>query len=230
MKRIMNQDLLKQYMNTCHLENIFDQDILEHAQLHFYPKNEFILKADFSLDFYYVIVDGKVKITYPLENGKSILLKFYNENNSLGNLELLKNIPICCNVEAIKDTYLVGIPSDILRKNYMDYPKFLHHLVDSLSEKLYATLNNSSYNLTYPLINRLCSYLVEYLTDKDYILLNSSFHEIAQFLGTTYRHLNRTFNELESKSIIKCENKTVYILDETRLRDLSKNIYMKSLY
>ncbi|MEG2583443.1 MAG: helix-turn-helix domain-containing protein [Oscillospiraceae bacterium] len=144
-------------------------------------------------------------------------------------LELLKNLPICCNIDAVEDTYLIGIPSDILRKGYFDNSKFLRHLVESLSEKLYATINNSSYNFVYPLINRLSSYLVEHMTDKNYITLNSSFIEIAQFLGTTYRHLNRTLKELELKSIIKFENKKIYILDEDRLKELSKNLYIKSL-
>jgi len=105
----------------------------------------------------------------------------------------------------------------------------LHHLIDSLSDKLYATINNSSYNFVYPLINRLASYLVEHLTNKNYITLNSSFLEIAQFLGTTYRHLNRTLKELEEKEIIKCEDKRVYVLDEDGLRELAKNVYIKSL-
>jgi len=158
-----------------------------------------------------------------------MLLKFYKAFNTIGDLELLKNIPITCDVESIEDTYLIAIPSGILRKSYLDNPKLLRHLVESLSEKLYATINNSSYNFVYPLINRLSSYLVEHLTDKNYIILNSSFIEIAQFLGTTYRHLNRTFKELELRAIIKCENKTIYILDDNKLRELSKNLYIKSL-
>ncbi len=229
MRTISNDTLLNHYIVKYNIENIFDKDILKHAQLHFYKKDEYVLKAEFDLEYYYLFVDGKIKISYLFENGKSILLKFYKEFNSLGDIELLNNIPIRCNVEAIEDTHLIAIPSDILRKTYLDNPKFLHHIINSLSEKLYSTLNNSSYNLVYPVINRLSSYLVEHITDKDYVILNSPFNEIAQFLGTTYRHLNRTFNELESRSIIKCENKTVYILDKDRLRDLSKNLYIKSL-
>lgn len=229
MKKISNNDLLRDYVSKHNIENIFDKSILQHAQLHFYEKNEYILKAEFDLEYYYLIVDGKVKISYLLENGKSVLLKFYRELNSLGDIELLKGIPVRCNVEAIEDTYLIAMPSDILRKEYLDNPKFLHHLIDSLGEKLYATLNNSSYNLTYPLINRLASFLVEHITDKNYITLSSSFSEIAQFFGTTYRHLSRTFKELESKSIIKSDNKVIYILDENKLRELSKGLYIKSL-
>jgi CRP-like cAMP-binding protein len=229
MRKILNNDLLNHYIVKHDIEKILDQEILEHAQLHFYEKEEHILEAETNLEYYYLLVAGKIKISYLFENGKSVLLKFYKEFNTIGDLELLKNIPIRCNIDAVEDTHLIAIPSEILRKQYINNIKFLHHLIDSLSEKLYATINNSSYNFVYPLINRLSSYLVEHISDKNYILLNASYLEIAQFLGTTYRHLNRTFKELESNGIIKLENKTVYILDKDRLQELSKNLYIKSL-
>lgn len=229
MKRIINNELLNYYITENNIESIFDKDMLKHAQLHFYEKNEFILKAGFELEYYYLFVDGKIKVSYLLENGKSILLKFYKDFNPLGDVELINNTPIRCNIETIEDSYLVAIPADILRKSYMDNPKFLHYIINCLSDKFYAVCNNSSYNLVYPLINRLSSYLVEHITDKDYIVLNSSYIEIAQFLGTTYRHLNRTLKELESEKVIKCENKKIYIIDVKKLRELSKNLYIKSV-
>lgn len=229
MKRISDKSLLNHYISKHNIKEILDEDILKHAQLHFYQRDEFIYEAESNLEYYYLLVDGKIKITYLFENGKAMLLKFYKEFNSIGDIELLKNIPIRCNIDAVEDTYLIGLPADILRGQYLDNIKFLHHLINSLSEKLTATINNSSYNFIYPLVNRLSSYLVEYITDKNYIILNSSFKEIAQFLGTTYRHLNRTFKELEADGIVKCEDKKIYILDKDRLYELSKNLYIKSL-
>lgn len=229
MERISNNELLKYYFVKYDIENIFDDNIINYAQLHFYHKDEVILKAEAELEYYYLLVKGKVKISYLFENGKSMLLKFYKEFNIIGDIELLKDKPVRCNVEATEDTYLIAIPSTVIRKKYMNNINFLHHLVDSLSEKLEATINNTSYNFIYPLINRLASYLVEHITNKSSIVLSSSFKEIAQFLGTTYRHLNRTFKELEAEKIIKCENTTIHILDEARLRQLSKNLYMTSI-
>lgn len=229
MKKILDNKLLNYYIKKHNIQSIFDDTILKHFQLHFYEKEEYIMKSEEKLEYYYLIVDGKIKVFYPFENGKSMLLKFYRDFNTVGDLELLKNIPILCNINAVEDTYLIGIPSDILRENYFNNTKFLHHLVDSLSEKLYATINNSSYNFVYPLANRLSSYLVEHIIDESYIILNSSYLEIAEFLGTTYRHLNRTFKELEAQGIIKCENKKINILDMKKLKELSKNIYVKSL-
>jgi CRP/FNR family putative post-exponential-phase nitrogen-starvation transcriptional regulator len=229
MRRISDSKLLNQYIKKHNIERIFDYEILKYVQLHFYEKEEYILESGETLEYYYLLVDGKIKIYYPFENGKSMLLKFYKDFNTIGDLELLKGIPILCNIDAVEDTYLIAIPSAMLREKYFNNIKLLHHLVDSLSEKLYGTINNSSYNFVYSLINRLSSYLVEHLTDKNYIILNSSYLEIAQFLGTTYRHLNRTLKEMESKSIIKCDDKKIYILDIDQLRELSKNIYIKPL-
>lgn len=229
MRRISDVRFINQYIKKHNIERIFDYEILKYAQLHFYEKEEYILESGENLEYYYLLVDGKIKIYYPFENGKSMILKFYKDFNTIGDLELLKDIPILCNIDAVEDTYLIAIPAAILREKYFDNIMLLHHLVDSLSEKLYGTINNSSYNFVYPLINRLSSYLVEHLTDKNYIILNSSYLEIAQFLGTTYRHLNRTLKEMELRSIIRCDDKKIYILDRDQLKELSKNIYIKSL-
>lgn len=79
MKRILNDDLLNHYFVKHNIENIFDKDIVNYAQLYFYEKDEFILEAESELEYYYLLVDGKIKITYLFENGKSMLLKFYRK-------------------------------------------------------------------------------------------------------------------------------------------------------
>lgn len=229
MKKILDSDLKDFYIKRHKLETILDDEILPHVKLFFYEKEEHILEAGTKLEYYYLLVDGKIKIFYLFENGKSMLLKFYRDFITIGDIELFKNIPVVCNIDAVEDAYLLAIPSDLLRNNYLNNIKFLKHLVESLSDKLYATINNSSYNFVYPLVNRLASYLMEYITDKNYITLHSSYLDIAQFLGTTYRHLNRTLNDMENQHIIKCKEKKIYILDFEKLSDLSKNIYIKPL-
>lgn len=229
MKRIYDMQLLQQIFLKYKIEALFDGQIINHAQLHFYEKDEVVLAAEEKLEYYYLLVGGKIKISYPFENGKSMLLKFYSPFNTIGDMELLKDKPIRCSVEAIEDSYFVAIPAAILREHYINSLNFLHHLVDSLSEKLDATINNSSYNYVYPLINRLASYLAEHMNGQGPITLHSSYKELAQFLGTTYRHLSRTIKELEEESIIKCQGKTVQVLDDKRLRELAKSLYMKSI-
>ena len=69
----------------------------------------------------------------------------------------------------------------------------------------------------------------ENLKTENKIVLNSTYKEIAQFLGTTYRHLSRTLKEMETQNIIKCEDKVIQVLNISELHSLSKNPYIKSL-
>lgn len=229
MKRLSDAALLSSYIAKYSIDALVGNEILQDVQLLFYEREEMILKAETPLEYYYLLVDGTIRITYLFENGKSMLLKFYKDFNTIGDIELFKNLPILCNVDAVEDTFLIALPADKLRNEYLNHIPFLQHLVGSLSEKLYATINNSSYNYVYPLINRLSSFLLEHKTEKEHVVLNSTFLQIAEFLGTTYRHLNRTFHELENEGIIRRSKNIIYIQNADKLKELAKNLYIKPL-
>ena len=229
MKRINDRALLNHYIAKYKIAELIGEDLLKEAFLCFFEKDSFVMEADTELRYFYIMVDGKVRVSYGFENGKSMFLKFYQGFNTLGDLELMKELPVLCNVEAVNDSYFVMIPVERMREDGFQNVRMLKHLVGSLSEKLYATINNSSYNYIYPLPNRLASYLSEHLSVGNEIQLKSSYEEIAQFLGTTYRHLNRTFKELEGQGLIRYEGKRIYVLDAEGLRKLSKNLYIQSI-
>lgn len=226
MKIINNKKLLNNYITKYQINDILSNKILPYTELHFYEKGECIFLAEHQLVFYYFLVDGKIKVFSLLENGKSLLLAFYNNFVTLGDVELLKNTPILNNVEVVENSYLIGIPANILREDCYNNNNFLKFMINSLSTKMQANNINNSYNLLYPLINRLSSYLLEHHNPNNkYIVLSSSFKDISDFLGTSYRHLNRTLNELEKLDIIRCEGKKIYILNIRKLEELAKNLY-----
>lgn len=227
MRKITDEALKEEFIEKLMLRDALGEGILNISELHLFGKGEIILSAGDELGYYYIIANGKAKVTYLLENGTSILLKFHTEPNSLGDIEFLRNHTVKCDVEAVKDTYLIAFPALKLRESYIGDPMLLRHLADGLSDKLFATLNNSSYNLAYPLINRLSSYLCEVMTDDNMITLSSTFQDISKYLGTTYRHLYRTLKKLESDGIIKVHANIVHVLDEKKLMDLSKNSFLK---
>lgn len=229
MKRLNDNALFMHYIQKNQIDELIGENLLRYAFLCLFEKDSFIMEADTELKYFYLMVEGKARVSYAFENGKSMFLKFYQGFNLLGDLELMKELPVLCNVEAVRDSYFILIPVERLREEGFQNPKLLRYLVSSLSEKLYATINNSSYNYIYPLTNRLASYLTEHNTEENEFYLKSSYEEIAQFLGTTYRHLNRTFKELEGKGLIRNEGKKISVLDAGGLQKLSKNLYIRSL-
>lgn len=228
MNRIKEIEVLNQYILKFNIDKIFKMDLIEAMELHYYEKAETILKMGSELEYYYLLVDGKIKISYIFENGNSVLLKFYKPLNTIGDLEIINSLPVTCEVEAMKDTYLIAISAKFIKNNYLEDTKFLKHLVKNLSKKLQATINNTSYNFTYPLVNRLSSYLLEYVNENGYVILSASFIEIAQFLGTTYRHLRRTIKELEGRKIIEIHNKEIHVINMEELKKLSHNLYSEN--
>ena len=179
MKRIYDKQRLERYFKEHNLSELIDEELENHVEIQFFQKEELILKAGEKLNYYYLLVEGKIKVSYLFENGKSMLMKVYSAFNVIGDIEIMKNQPVRCDVEAITDTYLLTIPADLIRKSYMNNVRFLQHLVLSLSTKLEATINNTSYNFIYPLKNRLASYLMEYLREED--LLNEKSEKTAQY-------------------------------------------------
>lgn len=196
--------------------------------LYMFNKNDYICKEEENLDNMFFLVEGKAKVSKHLENGKSLLISFYNPFTIIGDVEFIRNNPTDCSVQAIKDTYCIGINFDIVRNQLIKDCKFLINICDYLSEKLTSGSNNSSINLLYPLENRLASYIVAFTnldTHNKKFTLEENYSEIAELLGTSYRHLNRTLSKLCSDKILKRNKKEFIIEDLDKLLYLAGDLY-----
>ncbi|MPM79649.1 hypothetical protein SDC9_126688 [bioreactor metagenome] len=91
---------------------------------------------------------------------------------------------------------------------------------------------NSSINLLYPLENRLASYINESLVcgDNLYIDFDENLNNIAELLGSSYRHLLRTFNTLCKKGVLKREDGKYKIINKVLLKDLAGDLYQDAKF
>lgn len=225
MKKIMTPSVIHHYIKKYKLDEVLPEDVLMQGHIVQYQKGDVLLHSGDELDHFCFFLEGKIKILSILENGKSLLLRFYTELDTLGDIELFFPGPADSSVEAVSESYLLKVPMHIIREDYLDDPVFLKYLGHSLSDKLKSISRNSAYNLYYPLVNRLSSYIYEHMNDDNQVLFYSSYMEISEFLGTTYRHLNRTLNELADMGIIKVHGKNIEVLDLDALKALAKNLY-----
>ena len=113
--------------------------------------------------------------------------------------------------------------------------KFLKFTCESLAEKLAAISMNSSINLLYPLENRLSSYINESLIyekneENLYIDFDENLINIAEMLGSSYRHLLRTFNTLCKKGVLEREGGKYKIINKALLKDLAGDLYQDAKF
>jgi hypothetical protein len=99
-----------------------------------------------------------------------------------------------------------------------------------LGEKLIRLSKYSSINLLYPLENRLASYILADTSNtvnagKKTITFEGNLSEVAELLGTSYRHLLRTLNNLCTQGLIRKNLLAYEILDLEKLRKLAGDLY-----
>ena len=75
--------------------------------------------------------------------------------------------------------------------------------------------------------SRLASYIYAFVNEEnnEEFTFEESYSEIAELLGTSYRHLNRTLNKLCSDNILQKDGKKYIIKDIERLKLLSGDLY-----
>ncbi|MCX7884139.1 MAG: cyclic nucleotide-binding domain-containing protein [Caloramator sp.] len=230
MIKINDNKRLEKYISNHRINEIFDSDIKCLMELFYFKRNEHICKEGENVPYLFFFVEGKVKIYITLSNGKSLLICFYDDFRIIGDMEMMSLKPATNNVQAIQDTYCIGISMEKARKHLLNDVKFLRFMCSSLGEKLDKCSNNSSINLLYPLENRLASYVLATgqkvdLNGKPTIRINENLKEISELLGTSYRHLIRTFNILIDKGGIIKNNGSYEVADEEILKKLSADLY-----
>ena len=236
MIKVRDAQKLTRYMNQYNINDIFTKDMIPFMELLLFKKGEFMLKEGEKIPYLLFLTEGKAKVFTSLSNGKSLLLCFYQGFKVLGDLEAVDSINAVTNVQAIEDTYCIGISYNNVNKYLLEDTKFLRYICSSLGGKLNRCSNNSSINLLYPLENRLASYIYtagereiikssNINQDKTVIRFDENLTEIAELLGTSYRHLLRTLSELCEKNIINKDGRRYTVIDEKTLRELSADLY-----
>ena len=229
MIKIEDHKKIEGYIKKYEMKNLFLDNMKEHMTLYMFNKNDYICREEEQLENMFFLVDGKAKVSKHLENGKSLLISFYTPLTIIGDVEFIRNDVTDCSVQAIEDTYCIGINFNIVRSKLTKDCKFLLKICEYLSDKLTNGSNNSSINLLYPLENRLASYIVAFVNSYDEKIkkftFKESYNEISELLGTSYRHLNRTLNKFCLEGILKKCDKEYVIEDFEKLLCLAGDLY-----
>ena len=198
---------------------------LEDLEVSTYKDNDVLVEEGTYQQILTFLVKGKVKVFKDYENGKTLLLSFYNPLTVIGDVEFIRRSPATCSVKAVGEVQVVHIPFkeiDILYKKDYD---FMYNLLKKLSLELLTNSNSVSLNLMYPLSTRLASYILSISQSKNKVIINN-YKDLSHNLGSSYRHLNRTIKELVNKGIIHKEKETITILNQKELlKEARDNIY-----
>ncbi|MCP1423698.1 CRP-like cAMP-binding protein [Paenibacillus xylanexedens] len=221
MKEIMDFGLVRQLARENGLDQVLDEPALAELRLLEAAKGEMICTKGERPERLYFLVQGKLKIYTTLPNGKSLLLRFSTPLALVGDLELVNGKEAMNTVESVSKSLLLGISYRALQNTYAENPKFLHFMLSQVTHKLYTFSNLSSLNMLYPVESRFASYLLSTMGQDESSseeIQTSKLTELADMLGTSYRHLNRVVQDLCNRDIIRKVQRKLVICDLEQLR------------
>ncbi|MED1467447.1 Crp/Fnr family transcriptional regulator [Bacillus salipaludis] len=231
MKEIKNQEQLNDFLQMYELEPIFNEKLLPYLSLFHFEQGENICSQGDAAGFLYVLVKGKLKIYTNSVEGKTLILSFKTPLEVIGDIEYVQNIHFINTVEAVSPVTLIGVQHLWLKKYASDYSPFLQFLLKIITEKFHLKSNSMSLSLMYPVEVRLASYLLSVSYDETNSPVNKQLSSVnltdtANFIGTSYRHLNRVIQKFCEEGLVERNKGSIMVKDREGLQKLAiQHIY-----
>ncbi|WP_186438305.1 Crp/Fnr family transcriptional regulator [Cohnella terricola] len=226
MRKIKDPSLMRGLMDLHGLSGAFGKKTEEVMELYAFDKGEIIYAIGERIDHLFMLVKGKAKIYRVLPNGKSILLRFNNPLSLIGDVEMLGDHDVVSMVESVNESIFIGIKRQDLAETAYEDPAFLRFIIKHLAQKLHTNSSVASLNILYPAETRFASYLLSItMDDNDRARIeeikSSKLTEIAELLGTSYRHLNRVIAKFVSAGWVERSRGSLYVKDIEALKRLA---------
>lgn len=176
-----------------YLETLYEkQPEKENITIKSYAKGERLLTQNESSTKIMLIRSGITKCYFIEENDKEYIVEFLGKGEIIGEIEVIKNVPCLCSIEAISEVtvYAMSIPyfKDLL-KHDLGLNNFL---LDVFAERIVNTSSRASYQQLHKTEHTLNQFLE--LKSKE---MEISKEDMAAYLGISVRSLNRSLKELK---------------------------------
>lgn len=224
-------DQLQALLRSAEIAPLFNEEILHYLSLYHFEKGELICSQGEAAEFLYILVKGKVKIFTTSEEGKTLILSFKTPLEVIGDIEYVQGIDTINTVEAVSPVVMIGVRQSAVRRFLKEHPPFMQFLLEIITRKFYVKSQFMRHNILYPVETRLASYLVSVAYDENDALVNgmvstSNLTDIANLIGTSYRHLNRVIKDFCITGLVERSKGTIIIKDLGGLKLLAKeNLY-----
>lgn len=167
----------------------------EQIALKSYEKGDKILIQNETSTSIMLIRSGITKCYFVEENNKEYIVEFLGKGEILGEIEVIKNIPCLCTVEAMTEVtvYSMSAPNfrNLLKKNV----KLNTFLLNVFADRIVPTSSRVSY-LQLRTKEHTQSQLME-LKSKE---MEISKKEMAAYLGITVKNLNKTLDKIKENN------------------------------
>ncbi|MCF6206385.1 MAG: Crp/Fnr family transcriptional regulator [Sulfurovum sp.] len=187
-----------------------------------FKKGETLFNADEILQYFYVVISGKIKnFQMNLDNGKEQTIFVLREGDMFDTIVLLDGQPHDVMYEALEDSEILQLPIEevrtLLRNNEEFNKMFFPYLAQQMRHMEELATDLSLYSTSERLIKLLLQNLDPNNRLKYKLIQGLSNTEIAKLIGTVRHVVERHLKALKADGTIATKNKDVQILDANKL-------------
>ncbi|TWT09240.1 Crp/Fnr family transcriptional regulator [Planomicrobium sp. CPCC 101079] len=213
------------YLQQFQVSDLFPVLVQQEMYVATYASCERLFSQCDEADTLYFLVEGKLKISMLSPEGKRLILAFKTPFDIVGDIEYVRNCRFINTVEAVTDIVVIGIPYAALRKDMSGNAAWLKFLLDTITKKFETKTRAMNFSLLYAVDVRVASYLLS-MTPTQPMVDSTSLVDMADLIGTSYRHLNRVLHQFEKAGWIMKKRGKITLLDRAALlQQAGHNIY-----
>jgi len=166
-------------------------------------KGECLLRQGDPLPGLFLISSGLGRVYTSSPNGREILHAFVGPGDVIGEIEYFAGEPIGSTVEAARRTEAWFLPSSSVDALLAKQPGLAIGLATIMARRYHGDVARSSERIAYPVAYNVLRICLARMRDHGGPRIALPKHDLAEYLGTSVRHLNRVLKELAGRGAIE---------------------------
>jgi len=184
--------------------------------------DEFVFWEGDDPDYFYIVVEGRVKVIKHSSTGKEFIIAFFGGPGEMfGEVAVFEGKPYPASAQVVADTKILGIK----KKDFLSFlstrPRVTLSIINVLGGRLRDAQGRLK-DLAGERVEQRLAHTLLMLYSKLGPTLPFTRQEIADMAGTTTETAIRVTSQLKDRGIIRSIRGKIIILDETKLRLLSE--------
>jgi CRP-like cAMP-binding protein len=183
-----------------------------------YPKDSVVFFENEQGDFFFMILEGRIKVTILGDDGREVILSLLGSGDFFGEMALLDNEPRSATAIAVEDTELLSLHRNDFQAVLSDNRSITVGLIKVLTSRLRRANHQISTLALLDVYGRVARVIVDMareegrrLKDGRIAFRRATHQEIANRIGTTRETVTRMLKDLERQGMIHIEGREIIV-------------------
>ena len=194
------------------------QSLAKVANRRRYPKDSVVFFENEQGDFFFMILEGRIKVTILGDDGREVILSLLGSGDFFGEMALLDNEPRSATAIAVEDTELLSLHRNDFQNVLTDNRSITVGLIKVLTSRLRRANHQISTLALLDVYGRVARVIVDMareegrrLKDGRIAFRRATHQEIANRIGTTRETVTRMLKDLERQGMIHIEGREIIV-------------------